>query len=54
MGAAGRLMNDSDSAQWMEANIGPYVHMATVMVKSLYTEMENVRSKWIPPMILFL
>ena len=45
LGAAGRVMNDSDSAQWMEANMGPYVHMATVMVKSLYTEMENMMSK---------
>ena len=45
LGAAGRAMNDSDSAQWMEANMGPYVHMATVMVESLYTEMENMMSK---------
>ncbi|XP_070186023.1 uncharacterized protein [Littorina saxatilis] len=40
MTAAGNMMNDSDSARWMEANIGPYVHMATMMVKSFYTEMQ--------------
>ncbi|XP_076450764.1 uncharacterized protein LOC143286815 isoform X2 [Babylonia areolata] len=45
-GAAGRLMNDSESAQWMQKNLGPYVHMAASMMKGLYEQMDTMQATY--------